>query len=207
MRIFVSPLVLLVAVACGPQRGGASSPDDGAAVGSPAPVADDAPAADDQPPPLPTRVEPLGELAMNVPESWVRAEPRNAMRLAEFRLPSEGGEIELLVFRFPGGAGSAQSNLDRWRGQFEGAQDVPATRSTQGPLTITQIDLSGTLVIRMPNAQIQREPDQRLLAAVVEGSGTPFYFKLMGPSAAVTSWAGAYANALSTLRVVDAPAP
>jgi hypothetical protein len=53
----------------------------------------------------------------------------------------------------------------------------------------------------MPGAEEKHDDaDQRMLAAIVEGSGDPFYFKAVGPRATMDVWAaafGAMANGFS----------
>lgn len=150
------------------------------------------------------RAERIRDLVMDVPAPWVRVEPRSALRLAEFRLPGEQGELELAIFRFPGGAGTIEANFDRWRGQIEGFE-TPAPTLTVGPLTITRLDLTGTFVaaVRPGSPERQRTPDQRLLAAVIDGSGDPYYLKCVGPAVLVERWIEDIETALQSLRPVE----
>lgn len=159
------------------------------------------------PAPVSTRTEPLEELVMDVPESWVRQKPKNAMRRAEFLLSGDDGELELVVYRFPGGAGSREANLQRWRGMIEGSDaSPPATTTTLGTLTLTVIDLFGAYVTALsPGAPDQRHDDYRMLGAVLEGSGDPFYFKCVGPAALVDPRAADIEAAFRSLRLAAQP--
>ena len=40
------------------------------------------------------------------------------MRVAQFVVPGPGGDAEMGVFRFAGGAGGVDANIARWKGQF-----------------------------------------------------------------------------------------
>jgi hypothetical protein len=102
------------------------------------------------------------------------------------------------VFRFPGGGGSTQANVDRWVGQFDQPDGRPSKEvavvqtKTVGKLSVTTVSVSGTYQGSMgmrggPNASAQQ--DAQLLAAIVEGSGNPYFFKLSGPQKTVAIWA------------------
>ncbi|MCB9713275.1 MAG: hypothetical protein H6712_05430 [Myxococcales bacterium] len=150
--------------------------------------------------------ETLTGLAFAVPKEWEKGAPSNRMRLAQWVLPGPGGDAELVVFRFPGGAGGIEANLTRWKGQFtppEGKtiDDVSTTKEVQGEgLKTTLVDVSGTYVAAMtPGAEAKHDdPDTRMLAAIVEGIGDPFYFKAVGPKATMDLWAEPFAAMIGT---------
>src|SRR5687767_1418402 len=61
-------------------------------------------------------------LSFQAPESWTKTKPSSAMRKAQLTAPAAEGDAdksELVVFKFPGGAGTVQANVDRWRSQFK----------------------------------------------------------------------------------------
>jgi hypothetical protein len=122
------------------------------------------------------------------------------MRVAQWVLPGPGGDAELVVFRFPGGGGGIEQNVARWKGQFQPPEgksidDVTVTKTIEGALVkTTLVDVSGTYVAAvMPGAdETHNDADQRMIAAIVEGSGDPFYFKAVGPRATMDLWAPAF---------------
>ena len=59
-----------------------------------------------------------------------------------------------------------------------------------GALSLTLMTLSGTYVApRTPmSSDRYNEPDYTMAVAVIEGSGDPFYVKIVGPSATMTQW-------------------
>jgi hypothetical protein len=140
-------------------------------------------------------------LSFAVPEGWQSQEPQTSMRLAEYTVPGPGGEASLVIYRFPGG-GSAQANVERWIGQFQGASGADARASAQvqssqrDGLTLTSLDVSGSYEgQQMPGAPAQPGiANARLLALVVEGSDDPYFFKLLGPAETVSQWAPAWAE-------------
>lgn len=160
----------------------------------------------------PRDVTPSGELVaavvdglvMQVPSEWTREDPANpGMRKAEFVLPGPGGDARLVVYRFPGGAGGAQANIDRWKGQIEPATGSEAQTSALevGGLKIAAIDSAGRFAGQsMPGAPPQPPiDDARLLAAAIEGNADPYYLKLVGPKPTVDVWAAAWTKLLETL--------
>ena len=154
------------------------------------------------------RDERLPELVYPVPVEWTSRPPSSSMRLAELVLPGPGGDTALVIYRFPGGAGGVEANIARWKGQFtppEGKTiDDVSTVATdrRPPLTITRVDVRGTNSAEsMPGAGDRKdEPDSRMLAAIVEGVGDPYFFKAVGPSATLDVWAPAFEAMLAGLR-------
>ncbi|MGB5521718.1 MAG: hypothetical protein WBM96_04055, partial [Polyangiales bacterium] len=99
----------------------------------------------------------------------------------------------------PQGAGTAQENLDRWIGQFSNpdgsaVSDAKLTSSTVSGMDITRLDVAGQYAGGMnPTGQHQPgQANQRMLAAIVNSQGGPYYFKFVGPSATVTENAAAF---------------
>jgi hypothetical protein len=144
-------------------------------------------------------------LVMQVPSEWTREDPTTpgGMRKAELVLPGPGGDARLVVYRFPGGAGGAQANIDRWQSQIEpGPGGEAQIRELEvGGLKIAALDSAGRFVGQsMPGAPPQPAIDNaRLLAAAIEGSGDPFYLKLVGPKPTIDLWASAWTTLLENL--------
>lgn len=139
-------------------------------------------------------------LVLLVPKEWTTRPTRGGMRKAEFALPGPGGEAELIVYRFRGGAGGGQANIDRWKGQVSGGEATDGTREVNG-LKVAHVDVTGRYAGQsMPGAPPQPAiDDARLLAAAIEGQGDPYYLKLIGPRATVDSWAAAWERLLAGL--------
>lgn len=126
-----------------------------------------------------------------VPREWNRVPAPSELRAAQYRIPrapSDGEDGELVLFFFgKGKGGSADDNLTRWYGQFtepdgRAPRDVAAvTNRTVHGLRVTAVDVSGIYLGGAPGSAPR--PGIRLLAAVVEGEGGPWFFKAVGPSA------------------------
>jgi hypothetical protein len=155
-----------------------------------------------------TRDETIAELVLPVPKEWETRPVSSKMRLAQFVLPGPGGDAELVVYRFPGGAGGAQANIDRWKGQFQAPEgksidDVTKTTSFQaGNLKVTLVDVSGhySAPERPGSSTMVDVPDARMLSAMIEGSGDAFFLKALGPRKTIEVWAKAYEDMLRAVR-------
>jgi hypothetical protein len=152
----------------------------------------------------PVRIPGLG---FSVPDAWETRPPQTSMRIAEFALPESNGEATLVVFRFPGAAGTADANIARWISQFRQPNGGPSgdvakvTSTTRAPLTLTQLDVRGRYDAQaMPGAPPQAPiDDARLLALIVEGTGDPYYFKLLGPTPVIDRWETAWVDLVASL--------
>jgi hypothetical protein len=160
-----------------------------------------------------TREEVVPGLNYKVPEEWTRKPGSSAMRLAEFVLPGPGGDAELAVYRFAGGGGDAKSNVHRWRTQFAksdgsplGDDDGEVQEVSKPPLKVTLVDLSGSYIAQVTPGASERysDPNYRMLAAIVEGAGDPYFFKAVGPETTLAVWKPTFATFADAITVVPA---
>lgn len=200
------PLLLLSLAACGPK-----APQESAATNAP-PVA--APTAKD---PMPaaaaqTGAAPIGTLSsrgetvpgssaapaaeggidFDLPAAWTSEPPSSSMRLAQATIPGPGGPGQIAVFFFgPGGGGGVDANIKRWIDQTEpapGAEPKPQTFQTDKGFKVTWIEVAGTIKpSTMGTGPSTAQPGSRLLGAVVEGPGGPWFFKATGPDATIAA--------------------
>ena len=127
------------------------------------------------------------------PREWKRVPAPSELRAAQYRIPrapGDGDDGELVLFFFgKGKGGSADDNVTRWCGQFSepdgrAPRDMATVTSrTVRGLRVTAVDLSGTYLGGAPGSAPR--PRFRLLAAVIEGEGGPWFFKAVGPSATI----------------------
>lgn len=195
-----SPAALALAVslllsACG--GGSAEAPVDPPAPSEPTAEAADAPAPASEPaglPPLTSRnsgavgtpMNAVG-LSFNLPAEWTAEEPASIMRKAQAVIPGPAGPGQLTVFHFgPGAGGGVESNLQRWAGQVEQDPDTVPLRDqfdNAAGLRVTWIDVQGTLLpSNMGTGPSEPQSGSRLVGAVVEGPGGPWFFKATGPA-------------------------
>jgi hypothetical protein len=195
----VAPIVLgLVVVGAGVLafvRSGSSPPEPAPqapkASESPRPQREVPPSpveAPQTPPAQPQAPPQEGDLTWTPPPGWQTVPNASPMRLATYRVPASAGgdDAELTVAR---AGGTTDANIERWRGQFEGATGKTArTERTVHGLKVTVVELSGTYQAAgmMPGAApAAPHPGWALLAAIVETSGSPYFFKMVGPGANV----------------------
>jgi hypothetical protein len=145
-----------------------------------------------------TRTEAAG-LRFAVPRAWTRVPAPSDVRAAQYTIPRAKGDVldgELVLFHFgTGKGGSAEDNLNRWYGQFvqpdgRASRDAAVvTMRTVGGLKVTSVDLAGTyLGMQMPGGRaLEPKPGFRLLAAVVEGPGGPWFLRALGPAASIAA--------------------
>jgi hypothetical protein len=140
-------------------------------------------------------------LNLTAPTGWEQQTPGSSMRHSQYRLPGSAGDATLIVYYFgPQGAGSVDSNLDRWCGQFaqpdgRRSRDVAVmTQRTVNDMDVHMIDLTGTFVAETtPGSGVRlNEPDWRLLGAIIETRDGPYYLKLTGPAATAQSWSDSF---------------
>jgi len=166
---------------------------------------------DPQSPPATSAVESgsAGALALpgarvDQPSGWTFRQPSSSMRLAEAEIPGPGGPALLTVFFFgAGGGGGVDANLDRWVGQIE--LDPGATAERGGfevnGYTVSVIEAVGTLLpSRMGGGPSEPAPGSKLLGAVVEGPGGPWFFKITGPKDTVSAAEPAFEQMLQSIR-------
>jgi hypothetical protein len=131
-------------------------------------------------------------LRFSVPSVWPRVPAPSDMRAAQFKVPhadadSEDGELVLFYFG-KGQGGSPEQNVERWTSQFTRSDGKPAkdgavvTIRTVNGLKQTSVDVAGTYKpMAMGGSGGVDKPGWRLLAAVVEGPGGPWFWRLTGP--------------------------
>ncbi len=145
---------------------------------------------------FPAASAPTPLLRFTVPSEW-REDPdrRTPLRFAQYRLPraagdTEDAELAILV----GMGGGVEANLERWRKQFAAADGaelpddaVCVEKFAVGELRVTLLDVTGRYRsdAMMLAGQAATGDNYRMLAAIVETSGSPWYFKLVGPAATV----------------------
>jgi len=152
----------------------------------------------------------VGGLTFRTPKGWEYQHPTSAMRRAELGVRGDDGTAGLVVYFFGNqGAGSARANIDRWVGQFKNpdgtavSTPAPVKRKIAG-FDTTQVEVAGTYVGGMGagSAQGEGQPGQRMIAAIVDTSQGPFYFKFLGADKTVLenrkSLAGLFASMKSS---------
>ena len=152
-------------------------------------------------------VEFLG-LEAPLPDAWIEKQPSSSMRLAQFLIPGEDnrGDAELVLYYFGHGqGGSAEANIARWQSQFTtgdgGVADPSVETMTVSGMPVTVVELRGDYArgVGMGPAA-SPEPDQILLATIVETPRGNVYIQLYGPAQAVAAQRKAYLHFIRNLK-------
>lgn len=158
-------------------------------------------AADD---PKPPRTVDLGGLTFEAPAAWKSVQPKSAMRRAQLVLPAvEPDKVgaELAVFVFPGGAGTVEANVERWRNQFRDDAGKPPkveSRKVEGKnVDVTRVEVAGTYTDTLN--RIGPNPGWRLLGAIVETPQAGYFLKLVGPEKTVAAAREDFAKLMASL--------
>jgi hypothetical protein len=134
-------------------------------------------------------------LTWTAPSDW-KLQPAKAMRKATYLTPGpKGTSAELSITAFPGDVGGELANLNRWRGQIslpplaQAQVENAVSRSRQGDLDVTVADF--------PNPAAD---GKEILGAIVPFQNGTWFFKLMGPKAAVQSQKDAFLAFVKTIK-------
>jgi hypothetical protein len=143
-------------------------------------------------------------LGWTAPSHWIEEPPDNAMRVAQYRVPGDGGDGECVVFYFgPGQGGDAMSNAQRWASQFS----QPDGGSPLDVLQVTELEgvgARGQLVEVTGSYDGGMSTDgalagAMLLGAIVEGPDAPWFFKFVGPEATVRAERDAFMALIASI--------
>ena len=141
--------------------------------------------------------ETVGGLRWTPPVGW-KSEGAAPMRAATYKLPPTAGDqdgAECVVYYFGvGQGGSVQANIERWTGQFTGADGKPsnaaiAKRTVHG-LPVTAIDVTGAYSgAGGPTATVKtvKAGYYRLLGAIIEDAGGNVFLKFTGPAKTIAA--------------------
>src|SRR5687768_248722 len=94
-----------------------------------------------------------GGLTFQAPASWKSSKPRSTMRRAQLTVDPAKGDAEpaeLVVYAFPGGAGTVEANVSRWQGQFKDKDGKPPkieSKTIKGKnVEVTRVETGGRFV-------------------------------------------------------------
>jgi hypothetical protein len=166
-------------------------------------------------PELPATSRPV-QLEYTVPDTWQKEAPQGMLRLEQYRLPRADDDLEdgeLAVFG-GGIGGSVEANVQMWRSQFTlpDGQPIPddaVVRQTLEPhgLTITLVDIAGRYSgrsMRPGTSAPAPKETYRMLGAIVETPGGPWYFKAIGPAHTIAAHRDEFMDFLRSLKVKGA---
>jgi hypothetical protein len=153
-----------------------------------------------------------GGLSFQAPESWKSVPTRSQMRRAQLQVePASGDDYPamLVVYAFPGGAGSIDANLKRWQGQFKDADGNPPkieSKAVKGKnVEVTRVETAGHYK-PSPIPGVAPEPERenaRMLVAVVSTDRVSYFLKMVGPDKTMTSLRPTFDALISSIEVTE----
>ena len=149
-------------------------------------------------------------LSFKAPKAWKKETPKSSMRKAQLKVdPVKGDDepAELVVFAFPNGAGSVESNIDRWEKQFIDAdKKTPKAKVEKKKgvnVDVTRVEVSGHYVAAVSPGAAEKndKPNYRLLGAIVETKDTGYFFKLTGPEKTVAEASKSFDALIESMKL------
>ena len=151
-----------------------------------------------------------GGLSFDAPQSWKMIPSRSLMRKAQLQVePVAGDEFPalLVVYAFPGGAGSVDANVKRWQDQFLDAEGKPPRierKAVRGKnVEVTRVETAGRYK-PLPVPGMAPEPERenaRLLGAIVVTERVGYFLKMVGPDKTMTLSRPAFDELLTSIEV------
>lgn len=159
----------------------------------------------------PTQVVDAGGLKFQAPAQWKPAAAAG-MRKAQLKIePVKGDEegADLIVFAFPGGAGSVDANVQRWQSTFKDKDGKPPkvdVKTVKGQnVEATRVEIAGHYYPSSFPGQ-PKQPDRdnyRLLGAIVLTDANSYFLRLVGPDKTVTAARPDFDKLISSFKVSD----
>jgi hypothetical protein len=149
-------------------------------------------------------------ITFQAPAAWKQEAPQSEMRRAQLKVePAKGDEqgAELILFAFPGGAGTVDANVARWQQMFRDKDGNPPkvdVKKVKGQNTeATRVELAGNYTpMSFPGQAKQASRDEyRLLGAIVLTSDAGYFLRMVGPEKTVTAARGDFDKLIASLKV------
>jgi hypothetical protein len=158
----------------------------------------------------PTKTIDAAGLSFKAPESWKSIPTKSQMRKAQLQVEAVKGDdfpALLVVYVFPGGAGTVDANIERWQKQFSGPDGNPPkieSKTVKGKnVDVTRVETSGHYK-PSPIPGVAPEPERdnaRLLGAIVVTDRFGYFLKMVGPDKTMNSIRKAFDELLSSISV------
>lgn len=150
-------------------------------------------------------------LKFEAPGAWKSSPPASQMRRAQLKvepIEGDGYPAEMIVFAFPGGAGTVDDNIKRWQNLFKDADgNAPKieTRKVQGKnVEVVRAETHGEYHPASFGGPAQPvRKDARLLGAIVMTGGTSYYIRMVGPDRTMKKITPEFDELLKSITVGD----
>ncbi|MCA9256586.1 MAG: hypothetical protein KDA33_13150, partial [Phycisphaerales bacterium] len=154
-------------------------------------------------------------IGFDAPAGWIAEAPKNSFRTAQFRIPHIEGDAEdgeMTLSHFGMNSGNLMDNVSRWVGQFSTVDGAPIPESGRviesleiNGMKVTTVDVAGKYASGPMMGGSGNAPDgvSRMLAAIVETPGGPWYFKAVGPVDTMAKQKTAFDDMIKTVKWKD----
>jgi hypothetical protein len=144
----------------------------------------------------------LESIELTPPAGWERKQPGSEFVSAEFLLPRADGDGEDGRLTISTAGGSVESNLDRWKGQFEPPPQAASPEEVDvAGLKVTVVDYSGEFNDqRGPFAPGVKRPNYRMIGAVIPARGQLHFIKATGPQNTIAKHAEAIREFIHSVK-------
>lgn len=133
------------------------------------------------------------------PGDWQTLPNPNPMRIATYRA-GEGAEVSVAR-----AGGPVDANILRWSQQFAGAPQPERSEKQVHGIHVTVVHVAGTYQgSGMGMSAPETHEGWAMLAAIVEGPGVPYFFKLLGPAPQVDKARASFDSLLASVAPVAA---
>lgn len=159
--------------------------------------------------PAPQTVD-VGGATFQAPAAWKSTKPTSPMRKAQLKVEAAKGDAEgaeLIVFVFPGGAGSVESNIQRWEKTFkdkDGNSPKAAVKKVKGKnIEVNRVELAGHYYPTAFPGQ-PKQPDHekyQLLGAIVTTDEAGYFLRLVGPEKTVSEARNDFDKLIESIKV------
>ena len=159
--------------------------------------------------PAPQTVD-VGGATFQAPAAWKSTKPASPMRKAQLKVDAAKGDdegAELIVFVFPGGAGSVESNIQRWEKTFknkDGNSPKASVKKVKGNNTeVNRVEVAGHYYpTAFPGQPKQPDHDNyRLLGAIVTTDDAGYFLRLVGPEKTVSEARNDFDKLIESIKV------
>lgn len=140
------------------------------------------------------------------PAKWKEL-PARQMRVATYSVPAAPGDAEpaecAIFFFGTGQGGDAESNIQRWAGQFEGSSKPARSTRSSGDMKVQIVEIEGTYTgsggPMMTQAPVKKA-GYKLLGAIVPAPEGSVFFKLTGPAKTVNAARGDFDALIASIK-------
>ena len=133
-------------------------------------------------------------ISWQTPAGWTQKQGSTEFRFAQIDL---GGDLTLVVSRFPGDVGGTLANVNRWRGQLQ----LPPVKADELDKVTKKVNTGDGTALTTDFTS--PDGNQRMLGAILpdEKNGRTWFFKVTGPAKAVGEQTGKFEEFLQSVRL------